>query len=838
MEIPRQAKQYFEKRWVKVAAISIIVLAVIVTLLPVVARLVIQDWYQEQGVESVKIEDVDLNLFTGTFALEGVEVKDSGLVVLSMASTAINLSWLDLFSRQIHIEELDIKEFRVRVERPAVGAMKVAGIPLGGGPSSTETQSDEKGEPWGFGITVTKIENFVLDYKDSKIESEFVLRGVNLNNAFTWTPDNKAVLRLHGEINSSPVSIDADFKPFAVNPVFKGSLKVEGLELNNFAELARPDIAELSGKFHMDTKLDITLKDKNLLEVKADGEYKLGPVAVEMGGQKVALGLFRLEGATEVIQPLEGVEEKNPSVKYKGSTSAQELSVLDTKSNIKLVELGKLAVKGVDVNELENIEVASVSLDQLVLLRENQTAETKDDDNSSPQGTPAISTVESIVIENIKLDKLNSLNVAKVNLNHLKANISRDKNGKLQILDRLGGDEQNVGKKQATEVSKPEPEQAIAKGENADTGSSGFQFKIGGVTVSDKSSIVFKDESVLPKFQSSADIRKLEINNIDNTSKQSESPFELTAKLNKYSDFDIKGKLKLFSNTSDFSFAATLKNYELPPLSSYTSQILGYDLASGQGNIDVHAEKKKDKIDGEAKLRLNNFTVKETNPEYMKKLNEQLSIPLDMALSLLRDKNDDIKLKIPVTGELLKPDVGLGDVINTALGNALKSSTMAYLKFAFQPYGTLISIVQAAGRAGSTIQLDPVLFTAADSNLKEQDNEYLQKIAHLIQDRKGVRIKLCGISTTSDREELLRLANLKQAEVQAKQKSAQQQAANGKALPPVVSDEDMFELASKRAENIKDYLMNNFKIDPARLFVCHPEIKKEQDAKPAVELLM
>ena len=827
-------KQYLVKRWAKGVAIAIVVLAVIVTLLPVVAGMVIKDWYLDQGVQSVEIDDVDLNLFTGTFALEGLKVRDNDQLVLSMTRTAVNISWLSLFSKNIHIEEIDVKEFLIRVDRPEGEPMKVAGISLTGGEGTEQEKEKSKDDnrPWGFGVSVTRIDNFSLNYKDDKIDTDFTLKKVNLHNALTWTPDNKALLALAGEINSRPVSVEAEFRPFAKSPTYQGKLKLEGIKLEDFAELAKPGVVNVSGEIHLDSTFDVTLIDGQHVEAKAEGEYELKSASIELADQLIEFSSFGVAGATEIKQSSAGDAERKTAVKFKGNSEAQALTVLDKVSGLKLAEITRTSVESIDVNELEHIGVGKVLLTGLALLSEKdaEKSENINRDGQKTQGAPALSRIGSANVSGIQLENFSNLAIADITLDQVTAFLSKNKEGKINVPDKLGGGKEEQKTEQEVKISE--------KGEVADAGDKGFLFKIGNVKVTGKSGLVFKDASVLPKFSTDVAITTLSISKIDSAGKDVESPFQLKAKIDKYSDFDIEGKLKLFSGDSDFSFKAVLKNYELPHLSSYTSQVLGYDLASGQGNLNVHAKKAKDKIDGEAILKLNNLTVKETNPEYMKKLNEQLSIPLDLALSLLRDKNDDIKLTIPVTGDLLKPDIGLGDIINTALGNALKGSTMAYLKLAFQPYGALISIVQAAGSVASSIKLDPVIFPAGTSQLRPEDSAYLEKIARLIGDRKGIRIRLCGIGTEQDKAELLRVAQLEQAKKVTEQKSQAQPAKEGQPAVPVISDDDMFELARSRAESVKDHLINAHKIDPARLFVCHPQINKEKDARPSVELLM
>lgn len=795
--------EFFKKTWVYVALLFIVMFAAFVSLLPVVIKYYAEDWYLSQGVKSVEIGDIDLNLFTGVMAVEAIQVKDDTDTVFSLAQATVNLSMMELFSKRILVESLGFREFSISVNRSTDKPVNIGGIAIGGVEDTSDESKEESTPAWGFGLVETNIERLVLNYQDNKISTTVSLRNATLNNALTWTPEETAVLRIDGEVNGSPVSINADIKPFANSPSAKGRLKLEDISVDEFSELTKPGLQGLSGQLIVDSSFDVNYSANKSFVLKTKGVYRLNNGDIRLTNHRIRSNGFNIEGAFELNQPLQKSDQR-VAVSYFGDVSVDGISVDDSQKSILLAKAKRVSLTNGEINGLDAISVEKLAMEELASIHKQ--------DEKIPRFANTLLRFALVNAENLKLNRLNDLSISKIGLTKVTGILAKNKNGKIFLLDEFGAKEEAIDK------DKVPSQPATGKESSSQDQPDGFKFKIGTIEVSEKSKISFRDASVIPKFEANLQIKSLAISNIDNSRKENESRFSLTGKLDKYSVIEVNGKAKLFAHAQDFSLAANVKKYEMPHLSSYTSQVLGYDLVSGQGNVDLRMNRTGDKVDGEAKLKLHNLTVKETNPEHMKELNEQLSIPLSSALSMLRDKDDDIKLTIPITGKFLEPDVGIGDVINTALGKALRGSTLSYLKYTFQPYGTLISIVELAGSVTGSIQLDPVSFEAGENELEDDAIEYLFKVAEILQDRRKIRIKLCGISNEEDRFALNEVA--RQARKQ-----------------PIDNDE-LFALAKKRAENVKEYLVDHFKVDPARLFVCHPEIKTDEKAQPSVELLI
>jgi hypothetical protein len=65
---------------------------------------------------------------------------------------------------------------------------------------------------------------------------------------------------------------------------------------------------------------------------------------------------------------------------------------------------------------------------------------------------------------------------------------------------------------------------------------------------------------------------------------------------------------------------------------------------------------------------------------------------LDSALKLLRDDQNNVKLNIPISGDIRDPKFSVADAVNKVLAQTLQTSALSYLKFMLGPYGIGLSV--------------------------------------------------------------------------------------------------------------------------------------------------
>src|SRR5690606_36257737 len=123
------------------------------------------------------------------------------------------------------------------------------------------------------------------------------------------------------------------------------------------------------------------------------------------------------------------------------------------------------------------------------------------------------------------------------------------------------------------------------------------------------------------------------------------------------------------------------------------------------------------------------------------RVSKQISMPVETALDLLRDDNGNIRLTIPVRGDLSNPDVGLGDITRQLSRLALQQGALYYLQQSLQPYSTMLSLASYAGDYLFAIRLDALGFADNRSDITEEHQQHLQKLIGVMRDKKRLEVQ-------------------------------------------------------------------------------------------------
>jgi len=182
---------------------------------------------------------------------------------------------------------------------------------------------------------------------------------------------------------------------------------------------------------------------------------------------------------------------------------------------------------------------------------------------------------------------------------------------------------------------------------------------------------------------------------------------------------------------------------------------------------------------------------------------------------MLRDGDDNITLDVPIEGKLDDPNINISNVVNDALGKALKNGAASYLKYAIQPYGAVLMAAELVGDRVASISLDPVVYNHGRGDLTPEHGDYIAKVTALMLERPKLTIKLCGQSNESDKLAL--------AETLGSSNNAAQDIEKAKAA---VTEEQLVELAKLRAHEVKRLLIDSG-VDNKRVFSCQPQYKPE-----------
>jgi hypothetical protein len=132
---------------------------------------------------------------------------------------------------------------------------------------------------------------------------------------------------------------------------------------------------------------------------------------------------------------------------------------------------------------------------------------------------------------------------------------------------------------------------------------------------------------------------------------------------------DIAGHINPFNQTATNDLKITFKDVDLTPTSPYSGKFAGYRIAEGKLNLDLAYNLVGRKLKSKNVITLDRFTFGE-------KVNspDATHLPVRLAIAILKDRNGQILLDVPVEGSLDDPKFRIGKAVVHVLMNILVKS--------------------------------------------------------------------------------------------------------------------------------------------------------------------
>ncbi|MFZ1850850.1 MAG: DUF748 domain-containing protein [Nitrosomonas sp.] len=212
--------------------------------------------------------------------------------------------------------------------------------------------------------------------------------------------------------------------------------------------------------------------------------------------------------------------------------------------------------------------------------------------------------------------------------------------------------------------------------------------------------------------------------------------------VDKTAPLEIKGKIEPFSEEFFLDLTARVKEIDLPPFSPYSGKYVGYAIQKGKLSADVTYHVEKGNLTADNKIFIDQFTLGEKIPS-----ENAVSLPLDLAISLLKNRKGEINLHLPLQGTINDPQFNLGGLIFDAFVNLMTKAITA-------PF-TLIASMFEGGEELSTIA-----FTPGFADINEEAAKRLQSLSEIMTDKSELKLEITGFADAEQDHDGLKLALL------------------------------------------------------------------------------
>ncbi len=325
----------------------------------------------------------------------------------------------------------------------------------------------------------------------------------------------------------------------------------------------------------------------------------------------------------------------------------------------------------------------------------------------------------------------------------------------------------------------------------------------------------------------------------------------LRGSFDRYAPLVISGKINPLGKNLFADIKAEFKDMELSPLTPYSGTYIGSAIEKGKLSfaLQYHIEKKK--LEAKNDIFIDQLTLGEKidSPKATK-------LPVGFAIALLKDRHGEIKLDIPVSGEIDNPEFRIFKIILKVLVNLL-------VKAATSPFALLSSLIGGE-------ELGYVEFDYGASAVTEQNAKKLDTLVNALYDRPALKLEIAGYVDPANDSEGLRAERMKSMIVAQKIKDQRRKGGqpvslesvqisdaeypiylkkaykNGKFSKPrnlfgfakdlpdaemeklllasiQINDDDLRQLASLRARTIRDFILQSQKVEPERVFLIEPK---------------
>jgi uncharacterized protein involved in outer membrane biogenesis len=278
----------------------------------------------------------------------------------------------------------------------------------------------------------------------------------------------------------------------------------------------------------------------------------------------------------------------------------------------------------------------------------------------------------------------------------------------------------------------PQPAGSPQKARNTSTSSAKpLGIRIGEIAINDGSAN-FADFSLTPNFATAIQQLNGRIGTIDNRQPKPAN-VDIKGKVDRYAPVTIKGALNPFDPMASLDIATSFKRVELTTLTPYSGKFAGYRIRKGRLNLDLHYLITKGQLKAENKLVLEQLQLGEKvdSPD-------AVDLPIRLAVALLKDTEGKISIELPISGDLNNPQFSVMPIVWQTLRNLVMRAAQAPFKF----IGGLVS-------GGDAQDLGSVAFTPGSSDLSSDAKGALDKLASALKARPELRLEIEGTSAQS-----------------------------------------------------------------------------------------
>lgn len=392
--------------------------------------------------------------------------------------------------------------------------------------------------------------------------------------------------------------------------------------------------------------------------------------------------------------------------------------------------------------------------------------------------------VAKINVQQASYDATAGVDIGEVEIDGLQTGVIRDQAGVWQHV--MTPPEADRG---GTEQGTTEPQT---------TAGSALPWRVGGLRMTGDNSVTVAD-ALNPDMQPIRyRIASVTVGTLDSQRPGADTPFSLTLQPDRYSEFEIAGKVRPLDDPLFLEAEGHVQGFGLNSVNGLVANDLGHRFLTGQIDDDFTIKIENNRLEMGNQLNLSSLDVEP--------LPDKEGPPLGTAIALLEDRDGNIKLEVPVSGDLSDPDFRVLAALNPIIMKAVAGAAA----LAIQPMGSVLLVGTLLADQALKVTFEPALFDPGTTTLNADARGYLQELAAKLKEKPKLGVRLCGVYAASERE---------------KDKKGEY----------TEDSEELIGRAQQRADAVRDF-MKQQGVGDNQLRRCRPSLDPTDTGKPRVDI--